>query len=221
MSTRHPDDEILLAYAAGTASHGTALLVATHITYCPLCRGKLQAMEQVGGALMAALEPAAVSAGARERVMALLDGDQRIGASDSRPPVTTVTGRAVLPRALREAAGSDADGLAWQPVLSGVDQVLIGKAVPGGERTRLMRIRAGRAVPRHTHRGSEMVCVIAGGFRDVLGHYGPGDVAVADDAVDHQPIADDDRDCICLAVTEAPVRLTGRFWRWLNPFVQF
>jgi putative transcriptional regulator len=84
-----------------------------------------------------------------------------------------------------------------------------------------MRIRAGRAVPRHTHRGYELVCVLEGGFSDAAGHYGRGDVAVADDGVDHQPTADADGDCICLAVTDAPVRLTGRFWRLLNPFVRF
>jgi putative transcriptional regulator len=38
---------------------------------------------------------------------------------------------------------------------------------------------------------------------------------------DHRPIAGPGRDCICLTVIDAPLRLTGRFGRFLNPFVKF
>ncbi|BBK34510.1 ChrR-like anti-ECFsigma factor [Stella humosa] len=220
MSTHHPDDALLLDYAAGAAAQGPALLVATHLTFCPHCRRNLAAMEQVGAALMETLAPQPVSADARQRVMAMLEDEPRIESAAAPSPVTAITGGPALPRAVRELVGAEIGALAWQPVLSGVDQILIDQT-PDGGRTRLMRIRAGRAVPRHTHRGTELVCVLDGGFSDVSGHYGPGDVAAADDAVDHQPTADADRDCICLAVTEAPVRLTGRFWRLLNPFVRF
>lgn len=224
MPAHHPGDEHLLDHAAGTASPGLSLLVATHLTLCPECRGKLAAMEAVAGRLLEELAPAAVDAGARARCMALLDEQpdaQPDALRDSRPPVTAVTpDRPRLPRALHERIGGDLSGLAWQPVLSGVDQVLL-DSTPGGGATRLMRIRAGRAVPQHTHHGDELVCVLEGGFSDLLGRYGPGDVAMADGSVDHQPTADADGDCICLAVTEAPVRLTGRFWRMLNPFVRF
>ncbi|WP_374443378.1 ChrR family anti-sigma-E factor [Stella sp.] len=221
---QHPDVEFLLDYAAGSASDGIALLVATHVTLCPDCRGKLKAMEAVGGALLDSLAPAAVDADARARCFARLDQPGDGGTAESRPAVTAVTpapsrdGR--LPRALRDRLGTDLGSLPWQPVLRGVDQVLL-DARPGGGRTRLMRIRAGQGVPRHTHRGTELVCVLEGGFSDASGHYGRGDVAVSDDSVDHRPVADADGDCICLAVTEAPVRLTGRLWRLLNPFVRF
>ena len=47
-----------------------------------------------------------------------------------------------------------------------------------------------------------------------------GDVAEADPSVNHQPVADPGEDCICLAVTDAPLRLTGPFGRLLNPFLR-
>lgn len=179
-------------------------------------------MEQLGGTLIEELPPAAIAADARERCLALLDAPEP--AAESRSAVTAVTNPVsaapLLPRALRDRVGGDIDTLRWSPVLRGVDQALLVEG-PGGARTRLMRIRAGHAVPQHTHRGTEFVCVLAGGFSDLSGHFGRGDVAVSDESVDHQPTADADGDCICLAVTEAPVRLTGRFWRLLNPFVRF
>ncbi|BBK39577.1 anti-sigma factor [Allostella sp. ATCC 35155] len=220
--THHPADEHLLDYAAGAASEGLALLLATHLTLCPECRRKAAAMEQLGGTLIEELPPAAIAADARERCLALLDAPEP--AAESRSAVTAVTNPVsaapLLPRALRDRVGGDIDTLRWSPVLRGVDQALLVEG-PGGARTRLMRIRAGHAVPQHTHRGTEFVCVLAGGFSDLSGHFGRGDVAVSDESVDHQPTADADGDCICLAVTEAPVRLTGRFWRLLNPFVRF
>jgi putative transcriptional regulator len=62
--------------------------------------------------------------------------------------------------------------------------------------------------------------VLEGGFSDGRGHYLRGDVAIADDEVTHRPRADDDGDCLCLTVTEAPVRLAGPLARFLNPFLR-
>ncbi|MGE0723586.1 MAG: ChrR family anti-sigma-E factor [Alphaproteobacteria bacterium] len=218
--TGHPTDDLLMAYAAGALSSGAGLVVAVHLTHCPGCRRAVAAMDAVGGALLGALPPAAVSAGARERTMARLDSpaanDPAADEPDAAPPPA---GRVLLPAAIRRCFGTDVDAMAWTRVLRGVDQVMVD--LGDGTRTRLMRIRAGTAVPAHTHRGQELVCVLAGSFSDSTGRYGPGDVAIADESVDHRPTADPDGDCICLAVTEAPVVLTGRFWRLLNGFVRF
>ena len=55
-----------------------------------------------------------------------------------------------------------------------------------------------------------------GGFTDAKGHYLRGDVAQADATVDHKPVADPGEDCLSLVVTDAPLRFTGRFGRYLN-----
>ena len=85
--------------------------------------------------------------------------------------------------------------------------------------SRLMRIKSGTAMPTHTHEGCELTLVLAGGFSDENGHFLRGDVAEADPSVTHQPVADPGEDCLCLAVTDAPLRLTGAFGRLLNPFL--
>jgi putative transcriptional regulator len=50
----------------------------------------------------------------------------------------------------------------------------------------------------------------------VNGHYRRGDIAIADQEVDHRPVADREEDCICFAVTDAPIRLTGPVGRLLQ-----
>lgn len=215
--TGHPTDDLLMAYAAGTLTTGAGLIVATHLTYCPACRRALAALDAVGGALLETLPPEPVSADRRAEAMARLD--EPAGDDAPPPPAPAPAGRVALPAEIRRRFGADVDAMHWRPVLRGVDQIMLG--LGDGTRTRLMRIRAGRAVPAHTHRGLELVCVLDGGFTDTTGRYGPGDLAIADESVDHRPTADPDADCICLAVTEHPVRLTGRFWRLLNGFVRF
>ena len=49
----------------------------------------------------------------------------------------------------------------------------------------------------------------------------PGDVAISTGEVDHRPIAHDDGECLCLAVLDAPISLTGTVGRLLNPFIRF
>jgi putative transcriptional regulator len=64
-------------------------------------------------------------------------------------------------------------------------------------------------LPAHTHRGLELTLVIDGAFHDVRGRFGVGDISVADENLDHRPVAETDRPCIAFSVMEAPIRLTG------------
>ena len=43
---------------------------------------------------------------------------------------------------------------------------------------------------------------------------------IADDAVQHTPVADISEDCICLAVTDAPLRFKGLLPRLAQPFLK-
>jgi len=222
MIRHHPDDALLLAHAAGTLHGGAALLVVTHLTLCPDCRRAVAEAERIGGAMLDALPAAPVSAAARARVFARLDapvdGPSPTSLSAGGPPPKS---EAILPAALRRRLGEgNVARLPWRRVMPGLEEIVL-EETPEGGRTRLMRIRAGRAVPRHTHVGTELVCVLAGGFTDDAGHFGRGDVGVSDGTVDHRPVADGDADCVCLAVTEAPVRLTGRLGRLVNRFVRY
>ena len=89
-----------------------------------------------------------------------------------------------------------------------------------GQQVYLLKVDAGRAVPQHTHEGNEMVMVLAGSYQDENGTFAKGDVEIADGAVDHQPNAGSQEDCVCLVVTDAPLRFTGSAGWLLNMFVK-
>ena len=80
----------------------------------------------------------------------------------------------------------------------------------------MLWVGAGRRIPSHTHDGSEITLVLKGAFADVTGRYGRGDIAIAEADLDHRPMTDENEDCICFAVTDAPLRLTGPVGRILD-----
>jgi putative transcriptional regulator len=74
-----------------------------------------------------------------------------------------------------------------------------------------MWIRAGRALPAHTHKGMELILILDGAFNDERGRFARGDISIADETVDHRPVAEKDRACIAFGVSDGPIKLTGSF----------
>ena len=58
--------------------------------------------------------------------------------------------------------------------------------------------------------------MLSGAFRDGEALFARGDIEDADEDLQHVPTATADADCICLAVTDAPLR----FRSWLVRLVQ-
>ncbi|HZH26147.1 MAG TPA: ChrR family anti-sigma-E factor [Azospirillaceae bacterium] len=229
MAIHHPPDELLLDYAAGNQDEAVALVVATHLALCPACRTRVADYEALGGVLLEDLEPVAVGGDLFGMVLRDLDATPDAPApGDHRHAVPDVeivpAAPGALPRPLRDHVGGNIEAVPWRSILPGLEEfdMDLGRR-PRGRSTpkaRLLRLKAGRAFPRHTHRGTELLLVLAGSFQDETGHYVRGDLSMADGSVEHQPVADDDQDCVCLIVTEAPLRLTGRFMRFLNPVLR-
>ncbi|MEM7023371.1 MAG: ChrR family anti-sigma-E factor [Pseudomonadota bacterium] len=213
----HPSEELLLEYASGAVSEPVALLVATHLALCPTCRRSLAELEAVGGALLDEAPSEQVADDSLPRLMARLDKPEAHETLATGPGPQDF-GDGAVPQPLREYLGTTLDDLPWRR-LGPVSEVrLLPDFAP--ITTRLLKIRPGTAMPSHTHGGQELTLVLKGGFVDGTGHYLRGDVAEVGSEVDHQPVADDDEICICLAVTDAPLRLTSRFGRMLNPFIR-
>lgn len=99
----------------------------------------------------------------------------------------------------------------------GVKQAVL--RTKGNAKARLLRIPAGAAMPDHGHRGIELTMVLKGAFSDEDGRFARGDVEIAHEDVHHTPVADIAEDCICLAVTDAPLRFKGILPRLVQPFL--
>lgn len=208
----HPSDELLVAYGTGSLDEATALLLATHLALCPRCRAEVARVECLGGSLLDDLPPADMADGALAAVLARLETPVL---SVSPPRRAGTPG--LLPRPLRDYVGDGLESLPWKRMVTGIEQAVILER--RGIRARMFRIGSGVAIPKHGHDGMELTLVLQGGFADDAGHYRRGDVAAADSAIVHHPVADKGESCICLAVTDAPLKLTGLVGRLVNPFL--
>jgi len=193
----HPSDALLLTYASGAADEAVSLIVATHMSYCSLCRLRGRKLEAIGGALLEDLPPAALARDAREAVMAKLDSAQPY----ERPVVSS--GAALkdhrTPAVLRPYIGGDLARVRWRRMGPRLSYVPLFRR--GAVAARLLRGVPGAGSGLHSHQGLELTLVLQGGYTDVTGNYGPGDLQVMEDGMRHNPVADPGEDCINLAVT--------------------
>lgn len=218
MITHRPTPELLLGYAAGSLSEPMALAVAAQAALDADTASEIRRLEGLGGRLLDTIDPAAVGADALQRTLARID---EVEPAAPRPAEQTATAetRALLPAPVWPYVKGDIRTLVWRRRAPNIETA----ALMGDSRNSsafLLKVGAGRAVPRHTHRGTELTLVLQGAFCDASECFAPGDIQVADPMLNHQPIARPGDDCICLVVLEAPITLTGAFGRLLNPFVR-
>lgn len=197
-------DDLLAAYGAGSLDPARHALVATHLLLKPENRRFVRMLENVVAADLLA-ERAGTVARRDQRLAAIFD------AGDAPSAAPSEGADSVLPEPLRRYMGCELRDVSWSFVVPGVRECRLGEV--GRGTASLLRVRAGRRLPQHTHEGSEITLVLTGAFSDPLGRYMRGDIAVADSAIDHSPEVDSDEDCICFAVTDAPLMLTSPLGR--------
>lgn len=217
----HISDELLFDYANGVLEEGWSIAVATHLAMCPACRKRLAMMEAAGGLALEAIEvePGAATAAdfSWEAMRTRLD-NAGPAAEVPVPKKKMSAGAGSVPEPLRSYIGGDVNAVKWKPLGLGAYHFPI-KTSNQDISVRLLRIPAGKPVPEHTHGGRELTLVLKGSFSDISGRFGPGDFEETDETVDHQPIADPGEDCICLAVTDAPLRFKSRIVRMIQPLI--
>jgi len=201
----HLTDPLLMAYSAGQLPEAFNLVVATHVSLCDDCRARLGSFDAIGGAMLATAEPVHLDDDALEVALArIADAPDDRPVPAAPPPASRKDG---LPQPLVAYIGGDLSAVKWRPIGMGVRQAVLPTSPEA--QVRLLYIPAGVAVPDHGHRGMELTLVLQGAFRDASDRFGPGDIEVADEHMQHKPVAEAGDACICLAATDAPLRFSG------------
>lgn len=211
----HLSDELLESYAAGSLTEGWSIAVATHLSLCPSCRLRLKKFECLGGQLLEELPANAPVDASWQAIQARL-ADVTIKLKQNPPKPKPAM--PVLPEPLRSYLGGDINSLKWRALGRGASHIII----PTGDTSstvRLLKIPAGKPVPEHGHGGRELTLVLSGSFADGAEIFARGDIEEADSDIIHQPVATPDADCICLAVTDAPLRFRSWIVRLVQPML--
>jgi putative transcriptional regulator len=236
MANYHPADELLMQFAAGQLTNALGIQAACHLESCKQCHLKVRLYEQLGGDIIDISTPAEVEPDAKSRLLKNLHQQQNLntdltqGKQDTNQPdamhaLDTVYKQQLananqrLPRPLRRFVPDYYENLPW----AGFSKSIQSYDLPFSDdqyTARFYKIAAGKELPQHTHKGNEFTLVMSGSFSDLSGDYHPGDFVLADTSTHHQPRAHEREDCICFAVTDAPLKMTGFFGRMLNPFMK-
>lgn len=216
MIRHHPPFDLTVDYATGVAGEGTALAVAAHASLCSACATQIRDIEAIGGALLDDIEPEPVSQDLLTTLMNRLDEEL---APERTLAVADAETRKVIPPPLLPYVGTGLDKLPWRSVGRLFQEFRLPLA-SRNVKASLMKLRPGSLMPRHTHRGQEITLVLAGGYRDGDEQFLRGDFSMKGSGDLHQPVVDDDGPCLCLAVLDAPLKLTGALGRLVNPFLR-
>lgn len=211
-------DALMARYVAGSLPLPARVLVESHLELKETSRDYVENLEQMAGDALAGLAPAELADRDRllERIFSTDESALPIRVSESAGagPAKS-TGK--IPSALKAFIGMEIEQVPWRTKMPGFKEYDLGEV--DGCHVSMFWIRPGRAVPAHTHGGCEISLVLQGAFSDGLGRYGPGDISVADDDVDHRPVAETDCPCIGFAVTDAPLKLTGSFRQMIGDII--
>ncbi|MBW8300447.1 MAG: ChrR family anti-sigma-E factor [Hydrogenophaga sp.] len=213
----HISDELLLAYAAGNLAEGWSIAIATHLALCPSCRRRLDFMEHAGGEMLEMACSEEADDTSWDAMKARLAGGTASATREAAKPAAT-SGDIVIPEPLRSYLGGDLAELKWKALGRGAYHIRI----PTSDRetsVRLLKIPAGKPVPEHSHGGRELTLVLKGSFQDGGSLFKRGDLEEADENLQHQPVATPDEDCICLAVTDAPLKFRSLLVRLVQPML--
>ena len=208
----HLTEPLLMGYAAGTLPEAFNLVVATHISMCDTCRAALAEYDAVGGEVMLDSAPVEMSADALAATLAMIDSARIEVATEPKRTIDPI-----FPAPLQDYISGDLNSLKWRKIGGGVSQLVLETSEEAT--VRLLRIPGGTAVPDHGHQGTELTLVLQGAFVDEDDHFGAGDIEVANEDLEHTPVAVEGMDCICLAATDAPLRFNGLVPRLAQRFI--
>jgi putative transcriptional regulator len=216
----HLTDALLMSYSAGTLPEAFSLTVAAHVSMCDDCRARLGAFDTVGGALMEDItgedSDERITPCSLEATLARITDAANANATPD--PAPAKSSESILPAPLRDYIGGDLDAIKWRPIGMGVKQAILPTSKDAT--ARLLYIPAGAAVPDHGHQGTELTLVLQGAFVDETDRFARGDIEVANEDLNHTPVADLGADCICLAATDAPLKFKGLLPRLAQPFLK-
>lgn len=209
---------LLARFATGSLPAPANAFVKAHLELKSDRRRLVEDFEHMFGTTLSSMEPVEMQ-NKQSNLEAIFASDaaEISGASDLEPSdiltdnALTNSDNQIIPPALRDYIKMDVDNIPWKTKLPGFKEYEIG-TVDGCEIS-MFWIKAGRAMPRHTHEGTELFMVLDGSFTDETGRYARGDISIADESVDHRPVAGKEGPCIGFSITDAPLKLTGSFYQ--------
>lgn len=214
IAQHHPGLILLQEFLQGSLPMGINVAVSSHVEDCPVCGQKIENLLKEAGDSWELIEDIECPDDLGSIADKILN-EEALPVQSSRPSSAErevkIAGRAVrLPPLLADIYSSE---LAWKTVASGIQQAVID--LDPKTLSKFVYMEPGSRVPRHSHMGNEFMLVLEGALSDELGDYQALDFVARDAQHTHAQITE--KGCVCLFITDAPLRFTEGLLQFLNP----
>lgn len=216
----HPDIELLLKYSSGQAEPAISVAVGVHVHECSTCQKSIAEFEAVGGSTLEAIpvEQQTTDTVTDNLFDKLMQDVEQLPDNQSVSVYDDCAVASIDRPFLQQLSERNYGNLQWQKVTKNIFKATVAMNDPRYH-VELLRFAPKAKIPIHTHTGSEITVVLEGQFSDKGGTYKSGEFIVSDSSVEHQPLAGSEG-CVCLAITDAPLKFTGTFGPIINWWVK-
>ena len=215
---QHLSDAWYLDHASGTLSLGEQVFMDSHLELSSKAAAKVADYEKVGALILESVFTDQQGTGLgfdAEDIFAqddaqsgLLDSGQE---ADRVQVSASASGRSedtYLPQALRAFVDDNAMSIRWRFLGPKLRKCLLWTS-EDGTKLWMLKAEAGADIPLHSHNGSELTLVLKGSFSDQAHRFERGHVQEADDGTEHEILIGDSEECVCLALTQAPLNFAN------------
>jgi putative transcriptional regulator len=212
----HPDIELLLKYSSGQLAPAISVAIGLHQEHCKECQQRIIDLESVGGDTLEALSisdsPSDLDNGF-DLLMADLEATPQDNFQDKYDGYAVAQSDVDY---LERLGKKDYWSFDWKRVTRKISRAVV-DIDDGLHQVELLKFEPNAKIPKHTHEGEEFTLVLEGDFSDSNGCYREGEFIVQDQSDEHQPVAGS-AGCVCLAITNAPLKFTGTLGPIINWF---
>ena len=207
------DEEAITDYVLGALSPAKHIIVACQSEIAKSVAERVAFQEEIAASMLEDTESQSLSPLFMGNVLASLPAQESANENDIEHPVD-----GLAPKSLRHMLGHGLQDLKWKSLVPGVavHDILGNRKTKDGDRLYLLKAKGGMRMPDHSHNGEEWTLILTGSYTIGDKRFTRGDLHIEDETETHAPHIDEGEDCICLVMTQGPLKMQG----WLPKVVQ-
>lgn len=210
---------LLMRYASGSLDQAQSMAVTAHLGLSNKGHALLRQFTALGGNMLEEnCSPAEMNADCLDKILDRIEHPRNEENCEPKKEINLPEKHHLTACIQNNLNCTDKTKLKWKkfyPGITFIDLPLECKQ----SKAKLIKVMPGKQAPAHEHNSLEITLLLDGGMHEDDNHYTVGDLVVHEAGTKHSPQACPKRGCVCLTVSEQPMKLTG-IAKLLNPIVR-
>ena len=209
-------EDAITGYAFGALSPAKHAILACQSEISEAVAERVAFQEDVAAAMLEDGGSKALSPLFIGNVLAALPEQEHV-----EPDMKNNCDNGLAPNTLRDMLGHGLREVKWKSLVPGVavHDIIGDRKSKDSDRLYLMKAKGGMKMPEHGHAGEEWTLILTGSYVAGRERFARGDLHIENNHETHSPHIDEGEDCICLVMTQSPLKMNGWLPKLIQPFV--